>query len=83
MRNLSSELNVCEGVKDQDELPDLTTPCKMSGSMIAQPSAADKEEEELQVHTIKIHLGIIVIVIGIQKSYLLLTHLPVELLNLH
>ncbi|KAK4319167.1 hypothetical protein Pmani_009869 [Petrolisthes manimaculis] len=48
VRNLSSELNVCEGVKDQDELPDLSSPSKVSGSMITQTSAADKEEEELQ-----------------------------------
>ncbi|KAK8736718.1 hypothetical protein OTU49_004614 [Cherax quadricarinatus] len=46
VRNLSSELNVCEGKKEEEELPDLISPAKPFGSTTA--SAADKEDQELQ-----------------------------------
>ncbi|XP_042215439.1 ubiquitin carboxyl-terminal hydrolase 37-like [Homarus americanus] len=46
VRNLSSELNMCDGKKDEEELPCFLSPAKPSGSFTATTS--DKEDEELQ-----------------------------------
>ncbi|XP_071519476.1 ubiquitin carboxyl-terminal hydrolase 37-like isoform X2 [Panulirus ornatus] len=46
VRNLSSELNMCDEKKEMEELPCLTSPAKPSGSVTA--TLANKEDEELQ-----------------------------------
>nr|XP_045626090.1 CWF19-like protein 2 [Procambarus clarkii] len=46
VRNLSSELNMCDGKKEEEQLPDLVSPAKPFGSATA--SATENEDEELQ-----------------------------------